>query len=184
MSTAYDFIPGPAPLLISMPHVGTELVPEVAAGLSEPAKGLCDTDWHLPVLYDFAGALGASLLIARGVGRQRELTLRTALGASRARLARLLFAESALIAAAGGLLGLLAASWGLAALVASMPEPPAYWASYDIDGRVLTFTLLISVLTAVACGSELRRSAKADRPGRRSRRSPRSECRARRPRWP
>jgi putative ABC transport system permease protein len=94
----------------------------------------------------------ASLLIARGVGRQRELTLRTALGASRARLARLLFAESALIAAAGGLLGLLAASWGLAALVASMPEPPAYWASYDIDGRVLTFTLLISVLTAVACG--------------------------------
>jgi N-formylglutamate deformylase len=65
MTKAYDFIPGPSPLLISMPHVGTELKPEVAAGLSAPAKGLCDTDWHLPILYDFARELGASLLIAR-----------------------------------------------------------------------------------------------------------------------
>lgn len=66
MSTiAYDFTPGPSPLLISMPHVGTQLMPEVAAGLAEPAKGLCDTDWHLPILYDFARDLGASLLIAR-----------------------------------------------------------------------------------------------------------------------
>lgn len=62
---AYDFIPGPSPLLISMPHVGVELMPEVAAGLAEPAKGLCDTDWHLPILYDFAREMGASLLIAR-----------------------------------------------------------------------------------------------------------------------
>ena len=94
----------------------------------------------------------ASLLIARGVGRHHELTLRTALGASRTRLTRLLLSESVIIAAAGGLLGLLVASWGLAALVASMPEPPAYWASYDIDGRVLAFTLLISLITAIACG--------------------------------
>ncbi|TDQ80560.1 formiminoglutamase [Dongia mobilis] len=65
MTIAYDFIPGASPLLISMPHVGTELMPEVAAGLSEPAKGLCDTDWHLPILYDFASELGAGLLIAR-----------------------------------------------------------------------------------------------------------------------
>lgn len=65
MSAAYDFIPGPAPLLISMPHVGIQLMPEVAAGLSAPAKGLCDTDWHLPILYDFARDVGASLLIAR-----------------------------------------------------------------------------------------------------------------------
>jgi formiminoglutamase len=65
MAQAYDFIPGSSPLLISMPHVGTELMPEVAAGLAEPAKGLCDTDWHLPILYDFARKMGASLLIAR-----------------------------------------------------------------------------------------------------------------------
>lgn len=65
MPQAYDFIPGSSQLLISMPHVGTELMPEVAAGLAEPAKGLCDTDWHLPILYDFAQKMGASLLIAR-----------------------------------------------------------------------------------------------------------------------
>lgn len=65
MLQAYDFIPGTSPLLISMPHVGTELMPEVAVGLSDPAKDLCDTDWHLPRLYDFARGLGASLLIAR-----------------------------------------------------------------------------------------------------------------------
>nr|WP_298684178.1 N-formylglutamate deformylase [uncultured Dongia sp.] len=64
-SHAYDFIPGSSPLLISMPHVGIELMPEVAAGLAEPAKELCDTDWHLPILYDFAREMGASLLIAR-----------------------------------------------------------------------------------------------------------------------
>jgi N-formylglutamate deformylase len=62
---AYDFIPGTSPLLISMPHVGTGLMPEVAAGLAAPAQGLCDADWHLPILYDFARGMGASLLIAR-----------------------------------------------------------------------------------------------------------------------
>jgi formiminoglutamase len=65
MPKAYDFIAGSSPLLISMPHVGTELMPEVAAGLADPAKGLCDTDWHLPILYDFARKMGVSLLIAR-----------------------------------------------------------------------------------------------------------------------
>jgi N-formylglutamate deformylase len=65
MTIAYDFIPGTSPLLISMPHVGTELMPEVAAGLATPARGLCDTDWHLPILYDFAKDFGASVLIAR-----------------------------------------------------------------------------------------------------------------------
>lgn len=65
MLHAYDFVPGTTPLLISMPHVGTELLPEVEAGLSNAAKGLCDTDWHLPTLYDFAREMGATLVIAR-----------------------------------------------------------------------------------------------------------------------
>lgn len=62
---AYDLVPGGGPLLISMPHVGTELLPEVASGLTEEARGLCDTDWHLPRLYDFARTLDASLIVAR-----------------------------------------------------------------------------------------------------------------------
>ena len=94
----------------------------------------------------------ASLLIARAVGRQHELTLRTALGASRSRVTMLLLTESVLLAMTGGLLGLMLASWGLDALVASMPEPPVYWARFDIDGRVLIFALLVSLLTAVLCG--------------------------------
>ncbi|MBI2254133.1 MAG: N-formylglutamate deformylase [Proteobacteria bacterium] len=65
MLHAYDFVAGTTPLLISMPHVGTELLPEVEAGLAQPAKGLCDTDWHLPMLYDFARGIGATLVIAR-----------------------------------------------------------------------------------------------------------------------
>jgi formiminoglutamase len=61
----FHFFAGDTPLLISIPHVGTELRPEVAAGLSSAAQALPDTDWHLTRLYDFAGALGAGVLGAR-----------------------------------------------------------------------------------------------------------------------
>jgi formiminoglutamase len=61
----FQFQPGDTPVLISMPHVGTDLPPEVADGLSEAAKPLGDTDWHLTRLYEFAGGLGAGMLAAR-----------------------------------------------------------------------------------------------------------------------
>jgi formiminoglutamase len=61
----YHFFAGNSPLLISIPHVGTDLTPEVEAGLSDAARPLPDTDWHLTRLYDFAGAMGASVLGAR-----------------------------------------------------------------------------------------------------------------------
>jgi N-formylglutamate amidohydrolase len=61
----YHFFEGTTPLLISIPHVGTDLPTEVEAGLSDAARPLPDTDWHLTRLYDFAGALGASVLGAR-----------------------------------------------------------------------------------------------------------------------
>lgn len=60
---AYEFHQGTLPLLISIPHAGTALTPEVEQGLSTAAQGLCDTDWHIPQLYDFARELGASILI-------------------------------------------------------------------------------------------------------------------------
>lgn len=56
---------GTAPLLISMPHVGTWLPPEVRPQFTEVAAVLQDTDWHLDRLYDFAADMGASLLQAR-----------------------------------------------------------------------------------------------------------------------
>ena len=61
----FHFFAGETPLLISIPHVGTDLTPEVEAGLSDAARPLPDTDWHLTRLYDFAAALGANVLGAR-----------------------------------------------------------------------------------------------------------------------
>lgn len=60
---AFHFTQGQLPLLVSIPHAGTALTPEVETGLSEAARGLPDTDWHIPLLYDFVRDLGASVLI-------------------------------------------------------------------------------------------------------------------------
>ncbi len=60
----FRFRAGTRPLLISMPHVGTHVPPPLAARLSEEARRVPDTDWHLERLYDFADALGASVLVA------------------------------------------------------------------------------------------------------------------------
>jgi len=61
--TPFHFTPGSLPLLVSIPHAGTQLTPEVEAGLSDAARGLPDTDWHIPLLFDFVRDLGASVLI-------------------------------------------------------------------------------------------------------------------------
>ncbi len=61
---AFTFRQGSRPLLISMPHVGTHVPPPLAARLSPEARQVPDTDWHLERLYDFADALGASVLVA------------------------------------------------------------------------------------------------------------------------
>ncbi|MDP3521086.1 MAG: N-formylglutamate deformylase [Hydrogenophaga sp.] len=60
----FRFRQGTRPLLISMPHVGTFVPPALAARLTDEAQGVPDTDWHLERLYDFADALGASVLVA------------------------------------------------------------------------------------------------------------------------
>jgi formiminoglutamase len=61
----FHFFAGDTPLLISIPHVGTDLTQQVETGLSEVARPLPDTDWHLTRLYDFAQSLGAGVLSAR-----------------------------------------------------------------------------------------------------------------------
>ena len=94
----------------------------------------------------------ASLLLARGSARQREMAVRTALGAGRVDLVRHLLAEAALLAAAGGALGVLLAVWGLDLVVARFPEDLPYWIRLDLDGRVLAFTAFVSLVTALAFG--------------------------------
>lgn len=60
----FRFRAGSSPLLVSMPHVGTHIPPALLARLTPAARALPDTDWHLEQLYDFLGALDASVLVA------------------------------------------------------------------------------------------------------------------------
>jgi predicted permease len=95
----------------------------------------------------------ASLLVARGEGRQREIAVRMAMGAGRWRLIRQLLTESLLISLAGGGAGLLVGSWTLGALVGSIPESlGAQGLQAKFDYRVLLFALGISILTGLLFG--------------------------------
>jgi N-formylglutamate deformylase len=61
----FRFKPGKVPLLVSMPHVGTDIPDDIAARLAPCALAKADTDWHLAELYGFAAEMGASTLAAR-----------------------------------------------------------------------------------------------------------------------
>jgi len=99
-----------------------------------------------------ACANAANLLLMRATVRQKELAIRTALGAGRLRLIRQLLTESLLIGALGGLFGLALAWVGVKALVALSPENLPRLQEINVDGRVLLFTLTLSVLTGLIFG--------------------------------
>ncbi len=113
----------------------------------------------------------ASLMLARATSRQRQFAVEAALGASRFRIARLLLAESTLIALLGGVLGIYQAAWNLDLTKSRIPTDVlrfvAGMRNIHIDAEVALFTLAVSVLAAVLCGLPaillaLRRNAASD----------------------
>ena len=118
-------------------------------------------DVRLP-LYILLGAVGfvlliacgnvANLLLARAAPRQREMALRTALGARSSHLLRQLLTESLLLTIVAGGFGILLAAWGTAALVALSPDSRPRANEISFDWRVLVFTGAIALITGIVFG--------------------------------
>ena len=94
----------------------------------------------------------ASLIMARASARQREISIRLALGAERLQLLRQFLTESLLIALIGGAAGLMAAAWALKGLVSSIPWDVPSTTRIGLDGRALAFAFLVSLATSLAFG--------------------------------
>ena len=134
-------------------------------GLGVGVMGLHDnlaSDYHdgLLILLGVVGCVllvacvnVANLMLARASARQKEFALRAALGASRWRIIRQLLFESLLLAVAGGALGFLLSLWALRVLIKAIPFQLPFWMNFNLDLRVLGFTVGITVLTGLIFGA-------------------------------
>lgn len=138
--------------------------PDLNQGLSFTLKPLRDFSVGdvRPYLWLLLAAVGfvlliactnvINLLLARSLAREREVAIRTALGAGRGRLIRQLLTESLLLAASGGLLGLAFAVGWVRLLKGLIRAELPTWIAIDLDWRVLVFTLVVSLITGLIAG--------------------------------
>ena len=147
----------------------TKPIPVIVALQDNMTVGIASTLWMLAastaLLLFVACANVANLTLIRADARQRELAVREALGAGRARLVSQFFAESAILAGAAGVIGLAAAAVVVRWLTASGPTAFPRLAEVRIDSSVAAFTLVVATLVAGVCGLvPALRSAGATRP--------------------
>lgn len=153
-----EFLALAARQLKDYPETGRDLVPRVIP-LSQTTIGSTDrlvlsvmlAAVFLVLLIACANA--ANLLLVRALGRERELAVRSALGAGRGTLVALIFREAAVLAAVGGALGMLLGAGG-AALFQKLVQPMqlAYWMTFSLDARAIAYTLGMATLACVVAG--------------------------------
>ena len=141
-----------------------EAHPETDAGMGVVLSPLHEEMTREPrtILWVLLGAVGfvlavacanvANLFLVRATGRRREMTLRAALGATRWQMIRQLLTESLVLSLAAGSVGLLLSFWGLDLVLAAVPGTLPYWIQFQLDGRILGYTLGISLLTSLVFG--------------------------------
>ncbi len=94
----------------------------------------------------------AAVMLARALARRKEMGIRLALGSSRFRLMRQLLVENLLLAAAGGIIGLIAGQWATRLLIRMIPDELPRWAAFQVDLRVMAFSVAVVFFTVLLFG--------------------------------
>ena len=132
-------------------HVGAKVIPQIESMIGSTHSALLMLCAMAACVLLVACVNVANLLLARSLSRNREISIRAALGAGRWHIIRQLIAESVLLGAMGGLAGLLIAIWGIDSLKAFLPSIPRI-NEISPDPRVLVFTGVISLAVGIFAG--------------------------------